>query len=232
MPLKRLFRTLQLATLLMSSTYGVMFTMLDDYRDKYGISESRLGLVLAAGFFSAFLSQISIAPLADRGRAKVLMMSGFLLVIIGCLFMGFGHNFVLLLIGRLLMGIGGGMSLPALRKIVIVSDPENLGGNMGKLLSVDIAGFALGPVISVLTVDTIGIAAPFIIISAAVLVVTIVLSRVDVPETAKIDRPSERLAFDLLKIPAVSGAVLIGLALFLMIGTFDSLWSIMMDDLL
>ena len=38
MPLKRLFRTLQFATLLMSSTYGVMFTMLDDYRDKYGIS--------------------------------------------------------------------------------------------------------------------------------------------------------------------------------------------------
>ena len=226
MPLKRLFRTLQFATLLMSSTYGVMFTMMDDYRDKYGISESGLGLVLAVGFFSAFFSQISIAPLADRGRAKVLMMTGFLLVI-----MGFGQNFALLLIGRLLMGIGGGMSLPALRKIVIVSDPENLGGNMGKLLSVDIAGFALGPVISVLTVDTIGIAAPFIIISAAVLVVTVVLSRVDVPETAKADRPSERLAFDLLKIPAVSGAVLIGVALFLMIGTFDSLWSIMMDDL-
>jgi MFS family permease len=208
-----------------------MFTMLDDYRDKYGISESGLGLVLAVGFFSAFFSQISIAPWADRGRAKVLMMTGFLLVIIGCLFMGFGQNFVLLLIGRLLMGIGGGMSLPALRKIVIVSDPENLGGNMGKLLSVDIAGFALGPVISVLTVDTIGIAAPFVIIASAVLVVTVVLSRVAVPETAKADRPTERLAFDLLKIPAVSGAILIGVSLFLMIGTFDSLWSIMMDDL-
>jgi MFS family permease len=215
----------------MSSTYGVMFTMLDDYRDKYGISESGLGLVLAVGFFSAFFSQISIAPWADRGRAKVLMMTGFLLVIIGCLFMGFGQNFALLLIGRLLMGIGGGMSLPALRKIVIVSDPENLGGNMGKLLSVDIAGFALGPVISVLTVDTIGIAAPFVIIASAVLVVTVVLSRVAVPETAKVDRPTERLAFDLLKIPAVSGAILIGVSLFLMIGTFDSLWSIMMDDL-
>jgi MFS family permease len=145
--------------------------------------------------------------------------------------MGFGQNFALLLIGRLLMGIGGGMSLPALRKIVIVSDPENLGGNMGKLLSVDIAGFALGPVISVLTVDTIGIAAPFVIIASAVLVVTVVLSRVAVPETAKADRPTERLAFDLLKIPAVSGAILIGVSLFFMIGTFDSLWSIMMDDL-
>ena len=51
MPLKRLFRTLQFATLLMSSTYGVMFTMMDDYRDKYGISDSGLGLVLAVGFY-------------------------------------------------------------------------------------------------------------------------------------------------------------------------------------
>jgi len=215
----------------MSTTYGVMFTMLDDYRDEYGISESGLGFVLAIGFFSAFLSQISIAPLADRGRAKTLMVTGFLFVIIGCLIMGFGETFPILVLGRSLMGIGGGMALPALRKIVIVADPENLGGNLGKLLSVDIAGFALGPVISVLTVDTFGIAAPFIIISTSVFVVTMILIRVDVPETALADRPREHLAFDLLRIPAVSGAVLIGLALFLMIGTFDSLWSIMMDDL-
>ena len=172
----------------MSTTYGVMFTMLDDYRDEYGISESGLGFVLAIGFFSAFLSQISIAPLADRGRAKALMVTGFLFVIIGCLIMGFGETFPILVLGRSLMGIGGGMALPALRKIVIVADPENLGGNLGKLLSVDIAGFALGPVISVLTVDTFGIAAPFIIISTAVFVVTMILIRVDVPETALADR--------------------------------------------
>jgi MFS family permease len=61
--------------------------------------------------------------------------------------------------------------------------------------------------------------------------VAAVLSRIDIPETAHEDRPTERFAFDLLRIPPVAGAVMIGIALFLMIGTFDSLWAIMMDDL-
>ena len=145
--------------------------------------------------------------------------------------MAFGTSLLALLIGRLVMGVGGGMSMPALRKIVIVSDPDNLGGNMGRLLSVDIAGFALGPMLSAVLIGPFGLASPFIVISAIVIMVTLALSRVSVPETADEDKPSERFAFDLLRIPAVSGAVLLGVALFVMIGTFDSLWAILMEDL-
>jgi MFS family permease len=222
---------LQVATAIMSMTYGVMFTMLDDYRDEYGISESGLGLVLAIGFFAAFVGQITLAPLADRGHAKRMMIMGFALVVVGCLVMAFGTTLIALLSGRLIMGVGSGMSLPALRKIVIVSDPDNLGSNMGRLLSVDIAGFALGPMLSAVLIGPFGLASPFLVISAAVVGITVALSRVSVPETAHDDRPSERFAFDLLRIPAVSGGVLIGVALFIMIGTFDSLWAIMMEDL-
>ena len=42
--------------------YGVLFTMLDDFRDEYGISESALGAVIGIGFFAGFLSQLVIAP--------------------------------------------------------------------------------------------------------------------------------------------------------------------------
>lgn len=231
MNIKRLVLTLQVATAIMSMTYGVMFTMLDDYRDEYGISESGLGLVLAIGFFAAFVGQITLAPLADRGHAKRMMIMGFALVVVGCLVMAFGTTLIALLSGRLIMGVGTGMSLPALRKIVIVSDPDNLGSNMGRLLSVDIAGFALGPMLSAVLIGPFGLASPFLVISAAVVGITVALSRVSVPETAHDDRPSERFAFDLLRIPAVSGGVLIGVALFIMIGTFDSLWAIMMEDL-
>lgn len=215
----------------MSASYGVMFTMLDDYRNAYGIAESGLGLVVAVGFFASFISQIAIAPLADRGHAKRLLVLGFALTVVGCLGMAFGTNLVALLTSRVVMGIGAGMALPALRRIVIVAEPENLGSNMGRLLSVDVAGFAIGPMISALTVGTLGIEAPFLIIAAAVIFIAFELSRVPIPETAQQYRPSELFAFDLLRIPAVTGAILIGLALFLMIGTFDSLWAVMMDDL-
>lgn len=127
MNVKRLVLALQVATAVLSMTYGVMFTMLDDYRDEYGISESGLGLVLAVGFFAAFVGQITLAPLADRGHAKRMMIMGFALVVVGCLLMAFGTTLSALLTGRLVTGVGAGMSLPALRKIVIVSDPENLG---------------------------------------------------------------------------------------------------------
>lgn len=229
--LKRLIFLLQASTAVLSASYGVMFTMLDDYRDTYGIAESGLGLVVAMGFFASFVSQILIAPMADRGFAKRLLVIGFSLALIGCLGMAYGSTLPTLLASRAVMGIGTGMSLPALRRVVIVSDPEHLGTNVGRMLSVDVGGFAAGPIISALTVDTLGIAAPFIIIAAVLVAMAALLARVDVPETHEDDQPSERLAFDLLRIPAVTGAVLLGVALFVMIGTFDSLWSLMMDDL-
>ncbi len=231
MPVKRLIVLLQLATAVLATSYGVMFTMLDDYRNEYGIAESSLGFVVAVGFFASFISQVLIAPLADRGRARQLLVLGFVLTVLGCIGMGFGSTLSVLLISRVIMGIGAGMALPALRRIVIVSDPENLGTNLGRLLSVDVAGFAIGPMISAFTVGTFGIASPFLIIAGAVSIIAVLLGRLPVPETDLESQPTERFAFDLLKIPPVTGAILIGVALFLMIGTFDSLWAVMMDDL-
>ena len=231
MPVKRLIRVLQASTFFISASYGVMFTMLDDYRDEYGISESLLGFVVAVGFFASFISQLSLAPLADRGHSRRLLVVGFTTVIAGCLLMALGTSALALIVGRLVMGLGTGMSLPALRRIIIVADPEHLGVNMGRLMSVDVAGFAMGPVISVATVGPLGIPAPFLVLAGVLGVAAFMLGRLHVPETAADDRPTERLAFDLLRYRAVTAAVLIGLALFLMIGTFDSLWALMMEDL-
>lgn len=231
MSTRRLVRTLQAATFLLAASYGVMFTMLDDYRDEYGISETFLGLVVAVGFFASFGAQLGLAPLADRGHARRLLVIGFASVVLGCLLMGFGTTALVIILGRVLMGIGAGMSLPALRRIIIVSDPEHMGLNMGRLVSVDVAGFATGPVIAVATVDPIGIPAPFVVLAIGTVIVAFAIFRSAIPETASDEQPSERFAFDLLKNRGVTAGILIGLALFLMIGTFDSLWAIMMEDL-
>ncbi|MGA0330670.1 MAG: MFS transporter [Ilumatobacteraceae bacterium] len=231
MSTSRLIRTLQAATFVLAASYGVMFTMLDDYRDAYGISETSLGFVVGVGFFASFAAQLTLAPLADRGHARRLLVIGFSSLVTGCLLMGFGTTALVITLGRLLMGIGAGMSLPALRRIIIVSDPGNMGLNMGRLVSVDVAGFASGPVLAVATVDPIGISAPFVVLAFTTLVIAALLFLSDIPETASEDRATERFAFDLLRNRGVAGGVLIGLSLFLMIGTFDSLWAIMMEDL-
>jgi MFS family permease len=221
--------TFGLLTGFLGAGYGVLFTMLDDFRDEYGIGEGALGAIIAIGFFSGFLAQILIAPYADRGHARHLVLGGMLMNVAGLLLMAAATAFVPLLLGRLVMGIGVGMAMPAVRRIVILSDPPNLGHNLGRLLAIDVAGFAAGPAVSAVLVGPFGIPAPFLVIAAATLAVLPFVWRTHVNETAVADRP-QRFAFDLFRIRPFAGAVCMGAAVFLMIGAFDALWAVVLDD--
>ena len=55
------------------------------------------------------------------------------------------------------------------------------------------------------------------------------VARVSVRET--VDAVQPRLAIDLLRIKPFAGAVIMGSAVFVMIGTFDSLWALVHKDL-
>ena len=228
---KRTLYLLQATTALGGMGYGVMFTVLDDFRDKYGITEAQLGIIVGVGFLTGFLSQILFAPLADKGHAKKLVMTGIAIEIVGTLFMAFGQAFLPLIIGRLLAGFGVGISEPALRRILILSDPERMGQNLGLIVSASVAGFTAGPIISALTADTLGIAAPFLMVAVLLVVVAFGLFNLQFQEANIEDAPTQRLAFDMLRIRPLAGAIVIGLALFAMIGTFDAVWSVMMDDM-
>ncbi|MFM8778447.1 MAG: MFS transporter [Acidimicrobiaceae bacterium] len=228
---QRIVLTLLFAIGSSSCLYGVMFTMLDDFRNNFGIAESALGFIVGVGFFTSFLGQVSIAPLADRGRAQRLIIFGLGLEVIGCIGMALGEAFIILLISRIVMGFGAGSALPALRRVIIVADPENFGRNLGRILSFEVAGFASGPIISVVFAEFFGIPGPFVFLATIISLFVTVISRIAVPETAKENHPTERFAIDLLKNRAITSGILIGVALFFMIGVFDSLWVLMMDDL-
>ena len=228
---KRLILTLQIAMGVLASGYGVMFTMLDDWRAEYGIQETGLSMIIAVGFFTSFIAQLTIAPYADRGHARKLMTVGMAANAAGALIMAFGSSLPMFLLGRFVMGVGAGIAIPAIKRIVIVSDPENMGGNLGRGVSIEVGGFAIGPVIAALTVDSINLAAPFILIAVLITIAGVIISRLNITETAIEDRTAERFAIDLLKNRAVLGSILVGVALYVMIGVYDSLWVIIMDDL-
>ena len=208
-----------------------MFTMLDDFRDSYGISASALGLIVAVGFFSSFFAQVFIAPRADRGHARQLVYLGMLFNVAGLVGMAFGHNATLLMLARIVMGIGAGMAAPAIRRIVILADPDHLGQNIGRILAADVAGFAAGPAISALLTKPFGIAAPFLVLAIASIACLPVITRIRVDETDAADRPTTRFAFDLLRSRPYVGAISLGAAVFLMVGTFDALWVLVLSDL-
>ncbi len=213
----------------MAAGYGVLFSMLDDYRDEYGIGEGALGAVIGIGFIAGFLAQAFIAPLADRGHARALVLGGMALDIVGVLLMAVATDFVPLMAGRFVMGVGAGMAVPAVRRIVINAYPDQLGHNLGRLLAAEIAGFATGPALSALMVGTFGIPSPFLLIAAVTIVAfPFVAARPVVEEDTEV---RQRLAFDLLRLRPFAGAVVIGCAVWMMIGAFDALWVVVLDDL-
>ena len=211
--------------------YGALFTIVDDYNTEYGISESPVGIIISVGFLSGFLSQMLIAPIADRGHARHLVIIGVFVNAAGLVMMAIGTSLIPILIGRFVSGIGVGAANPAIRRIVILADPNNLGSNLGRLLSADVFGFAMGPVISAVLVGPFGIGAPFYVIAAASLVLLPFVARVPVDETAADARPAKRLALDLLKIRPFAGATILAGTTFIMIGGFDALWALVHDEL-
>jgi MFS family permease len=213
----------------LASGYGVLFTLLDDFRDEYGIGEAALGGVIGIGFFAGFLAQVLIAPLADRGHARQLVLAGMVLDLVGLVMMAFATSIGPLLTGRFVMGVGVGMAVPAIRRIVILGDPANLGHNLGRVLAADVGGFAAGPAISALLVGPFGIPAPFLFIAAATALLMPFVARTAVEETAV--PTGQRFAFDLLRLRPFAAAVTMGSAVWLMIGAFDALWSLALDDL-
>lgn len=222
---------LMIASGMSSLSYGVMFTVLDDFRDDFGIQESRLGIIIALGFLMSFVSQILIAPHADRGHARRLVTLGYATEAIGCFVVAAGSSFPVIALGRVLMGLGAGTASPAVRRIVVLADRDNVGRNLGRVLSVDVAGFALGPILSALTVGHFGLAAPFIIVGTLMTLAVLVVRTLGIQEQPEESRTSSRLAFDLLSNRPLAGAIMLSLGLMMMIGTFDSTWSVMMDDL-
>lgn len=223
--------TFGLMTAVLASGYGVMFTVLDDFRDEYGIAPHWLGGIVGIGFLSSFVAQVFLAPIADRGHARTMVVVGLVLNVVGLLGMAVGETVTVLLIARFVMGVGVGVATPAVRRIVINGDPGNLGSNLGLLLAADVAGFAAGPAVSALLVPQFGIPAPFLAIAVLTAITLPVMMRVDVQEAVPTGIPEARFAFDLLRSRAMLAGLLLGSALFLMIGTFDALWAIVLDDL-
>ena len=221
--------TLALLGALSAMGYGVMFTVLDDYRDEFGIPAAQLGFIVGLGFVAAFVAQVVLAPIADRGHARRLMVVGVTIDILGLLVLGFGTTIWVLILGRALSGLGAGMTMPALRRLVIIGDPDRLGDNLGLLLACDVAGFAAGPLLSALLVGPFGLPAPYIVVAvaASVCLPIVLRQRVHDPGVKTVSATS----FDLLRSRHFRAAVSMGVAMWMMIGTFDALWVVVLDDL-
>src|SRR5690606_32547503 len=111
----------------------------------------------------------------------------------------------------------------------IARDPENVGSNLGRQASFDVAGFVLGPLLAAGLAEIFGLRAPFVVLAVTYLCVLVVVGRLDMH--AGLEQRTQRVLRSLLSAPAMQAALFASIAFYATIGMFEALWSLLLEDL-
>jgi MFS family permease len=222
------FRRYFIVTGSLSLGYGSVLALLADLRDSYGFSESQLGAIAAAGFFAGFAAQVSLARQADRGHTALMVRGGLAIAALAMLGCAIATEFWMFMLARLCLGLGSGCAGPAIRRIVILRAPDDVGANLGRAASWDVAGFMLGPLIAAVVAEALNLRAPFVVLAVELLVVLAATARLDLH--AAPSRNSEAGRGRLLRQRAVLAALAGSIAFYTTVGVLESSWSLLLRD--
>ena len=111
-------------------------------KTEFGLSASRVGLLLSSFFWGYTVCLFVCGWFVDRFDVNRVLALGFLLWSLATAATGFVHGFAMLLVARLLLGVGESVSFPCYSKILAQHLPENQRGFANGAI---IAGMKLGP---------------------------------------------------------------------------------------
>lgn len=214
----------------LAASNSVVFALMGNLQDEYGFGDAGLGFIAAAGFLASFVVQVTIAPLADHGHARRLLIVGTVLAVIGNLVFALGSSLAVFILARAIAGSASGCFLPPARALIASLDSERVSERLGALGGIELAGFVTGPVIGGLLVGPFGLRWPFIVFACSALVATAIVSTQQLPSLTRGSK-SQRLAFGLLRERSVLVPILFLVSLSLPVGLYDSLWDRFLTDL-
>ena len=208
---------------------GGIVTVLGELRDELGFSGSGIGIMVASGFVAAFVSQVTLARLADVGHSRVMATIGIALSAVAMLMMVFAVDLELWILSRAALGFAGGLILPGVRRAASVHDPVRAGENLGRMVVAETTGFIFGPSLTAVLVWLGGIRLPFVVFAAAMLLFLPVAMRLP-PDRGLLDSSGRATSFDLLRGRRLQGALIIVGGYFMMIGAWESVLPVMFAD--
>ncbi|MBI3653861.1 MAG: MFS transporter [Acidobacteria bacterium] len=140
--------------------FGIVIPVLPLYAQKFGASETTIGLLLGVFSMMQFIFAPILGKLSDRvGRRPVLLIS-LLGTSIGFLTMGLANTLWLLFLARIIDGVTGGNISTAQAYIADVTPPDKRSSAMGLIGAAFGLGFIFGPALGGL-LSNISLAAPF-----------------------------------------------------------------------
>lgn len=222
--------------LLLACSFGtatansVIFAALGDLQDTYHFADSGLGLIAGAGFLTGLLVQLFIAPFADRGHSKRLIIVGLILAGTGSMLFATGSSLAHFVVARAVVGSSFGFVFPAVRALAANLDTERRGERLGRVASIELLGFVCGPLFGGILIDPIGLSATFLVFGFVALVTVVIVAPRPFPTLVQ-SGESQKLSLELLRHPRIVVAVLVVMAIQLPIGVFDALWDRYLTDL-
>lgn len=226
---KRVPLLLYAATAFEALGYGAIFALLAELQDEYHLPTYGLGLIAGTSFLAGLGAQMGLARYADRGYTRLLLRLGLAVAAAGMLWFGLASQLWEFIGARLLLGLGSGMFVPAARRVVVARSGAKSGEALGRLASVEVAGFISGPPIAALLAALFGLHAPFLFLAAALALTSPAVARIDEPPVG--EAPPKRAIRVLVRIPGVRAGLALAAALYLSIGVFDATWARYMTDL-
>jgi MFS family permease len=122
---------------------GIIWCFLPLFADRaFGLSGSRIGLLVMLGIFVSGVLQLPMGYAADRLNKKHMVIFGGAFSTLGILLPFFAASFYDLLAAVTLFGIGGGISMPAITALAVVKGDEKKA--MGSVMAVMTMAHSLG----------------------------------------------------------------------------------------
>ena len=213
----------------LAAANSVVFALLADLRARYGLPGWSLGVMSGTAFATGVVVQLFVAPLADRGHARKLLVLALLVAVVGNVLFALGSSLAPFLVARALAGVSFGCFGPAARALAAASGPpESTGRRLGRMAAADLGGFTIGPVVGSILGQHFGVRLPFVVFGVLSLAALLLLGPRPLPPLVQAGdtRPSLALA----RHRGVLVATLLAVGLFLPVGLYDALWAQYMKD--
>ena len=189
---------------------GALPTAAHLLQDELHLSQTQLGLLFSAFFWSYSLAQIPMGWLAERYGAHRVLAGGLTLWAVATMCIGVAHSFQTLLALRLLLGIGESVGFPCVAKLIAAVVPV---ASLGLANGVVACGYLLGPAVGTyaggMLMDEYGWRTSFVVFGALSLVWLVPWLGVTLPQRARrrgdADTPSMRAV---LRQPSLWGTAL------------------------
>lgn len=229
---RRQLALLTVAVFVLAGSVGQVLPLLGELEQEFDLPSVGVGLLAGTAFFASVAGQLTLAPLADRGYTNHLMVGAVAASAVGSALFVVADGLPLLVTGRFITGLGLGAFLPAARGLVAAQDPARAGQYLGRLQSVEIAGFLSGPIIGAELEGIYGLDAPFLAaaVAAALFIPVVLAMRLPTVTLRRQAAPGHRVALRLLRRPPVQVAVLLSIALIAPAGLYEAVWDIYIED--